>query len=231
MHRSQIVCAGLLWSSLFLLILLIPIFCVALPLKTRLSKGLYIFIVLLFVLLWFYLTLQILSNSFMAYKRRCLGSMCIEFFKQKPKDLNVWADYGLLLGLYRDKNIVWGDTDLDLNMVKSEKPKLLAWLKGGGLKAPLYYDEAQETIFHKRNPFKIDFEPGVEDGDPHIHKGATLPLRGVPIPIAEDPHKRLVSLYQDYWVPRPFAKDYDPKVTEKWRLKAFRLHRYLGIRF
>lgn len=230
MARCQIVHAGLLWSSLFLFILLIPILCLALPLKGKTSPSVYTIVVVLFVLVWFYVTLQILAFSFMSYKRRCLGTMCIEFFKQKPKDINVWADYGLLLGLERDKNIVLGDTDLDLNLLKRHKPKLVEWLKTG-LQSPLWYHEPTNTVYHNHNPFKIDFEEGVEDDDPFVHRGATLPLRGATIPVPERHKERLVSLYKDFWVKRPFAKDYDPSVTEKWRRLCSHIYRYLRIRF
>ena len=230
--RCQIIHSGILWSFIFLIVLIIPILCLALPLKyqTNASGFVYGLVVSIFVILWFYVALQITSTCYMTYKRNCLSSMCIEFFKQKPDHLKVWADYGLLLGLKRDKHVIWGDPDLDLNLYKDQRGEVIQWAKTQ-MKAPLYYDEKEDTIFHRRNPFKIDLEPGVERDSPFGHVKSTLPLKGHPIPVPEDVHGRLINLYQDYWVKRPFAKDYEPETTEKWRRRQAKLYKYLHLRF
>lgn len=220
-----------LWVFIFLIVLLIPILTISLTVRGKASSGIFALIIVLFTIIWLYTSLQITTRSFMCYKRQCLASMCIEFFKQKPKHLNIWADYGLLLGLKRDKNVILGDTDLDLNCLKSQREEIKSWL-ATNLKSPLYFDFQKESVYHKFHPFKIDLEkPGVADDFKYIHKGSTLPLKGNQIPVPENTHERLVNVYKDYWIKRYFEKDYDPEITDKWRKLQSKLFKYLRIRF
>jgi len=228
--RYQCKYAICLWTFIFLIVFLIPILVLCFTVKGKVRGGIFALIVSLFVIVWLYASLQITSRSFMCYKRRCLSSMCIEFFKQKPKHLKIWADYGLLLGLKREKNILLGDTDLDLNCLESQREEIKSWLSDN-LKSPLYFDAQKESVFHKFHPFKIDIEPGEKDDFSFAHNHSTLPLKGHPIPVPEDVHGRLVSLYKDYWIKRPFAKDDDPELKDKGRKLQSKLYKYLGIRF
>lgn len=84
--------------------------------------------------------------------------------------VSYWADFGTLLGLVREGDVILGDKDVDLCVLDVERPRVMAAqadfaalgyrLTGeGGAARKLM------RVFDGRTPFYVDIYPFVHDGD------------------------------------------------------------------
>ena len=55
--------------------------------------------------------------------RRVVTDVCRIF---EMHEIDYWCDFGTLLGLYRERDIISGDKDADLSILEPEKPKIMA---------------------------------------------------------------------------------------------------------
>jgi len=98
--------------------------------------------------------------------RRVLADVCRVF---AAHGIDYWCDFGTLLGLYRDGDIIRGDKDADLSIVATEKPRIMAL--GGALRS-IGYDltdrggRAQKLlrIYDRRTRYYIDIYPYEREG-------------------------------------------------------------------
>ncbi|MBK5254687.1 MAG: LicD family protein [Vicinamibacteria bacterium] len=85
-------------------------------------------------------------------------------------DIEYWADFGTLLGLIRQGDIILGDKDVDLCVLDAERPRVMAayadfaargyWLTGeGGAAGKLM------RVFDLRSPFYADIYPYLANGE------------------------------------------------------------------
>jgi len=84
--------------------------------------------------------------------------------------IDYWCDFGTLLGLYRERDIILGDKDADLGIFESERTRLMAL--AGALAARGYEltdrgGRARNVIriYDSRTRFYVDVYPYRSDGD------------------------------------------------------------------
>jgi len=84
--------------------------------------------------------------------------------------IDYWCDFGTLLGLYRERDIILGDKDADLGILESERTRLMAL--AGALDARGYEitdrgGRARNVIriYDARTRFYVDVYPYRADGD------------------------------------------------------------------
>jgi hypothetical protein len=102
--------------------------------------------------------------------------------------VDYWCDFGTLLGMHREGDLILGDKDADLCALETEKPKLLA-LGGALAERGLSVREMSRRrgllrICDDRTPFHVDVYLYARDGQT---------LRSLLAPGREDVPERLVS--------------------------------------
>ena len=133
-----------------------------------------------------------------------------------------WSDFGTLLGLVRDGDIILGDKDVDLCVLDGERPRVMgaaadfasrgyALTGEGGAKRKLM------RVFDRRTPFYADIYPYVPEGDTlrsvldprddvpkDLVKDTTLlAFQGAQVSVPRDPGPLLAYRYgPTYKVPR-----------------------------
>ena len=84
--------------------------------------------------------------------------------------INYWADFGTLLGLARDGDVILGDKDVDLCVLDVERPRVMAAQADFAARGYLLTDEGGAArrimrVFDRRTPFYVDIYPFVHEGD------------------------------------------------------------------
>ena len=75
----------------------------------------------------------IISISFAVYKRKSIRELFIKTVNFLNKNnIIYWVDFGTLLGIHRDKDIILGDNDADICVPFSQEKKLLNALENSG---------------------------------------------------------------------------------------------------
>ena len=98
--------------------------------------------------------------------RRLLPGVCRIF---EAHGIDYWCDFGTLLGFHRDGDIIRGDKDVDVSIMDSERPRVLALREV--LRAHGYdlTDRGGRThklirIYDRRTRYYMDVYPYVRDG-------------------------------------------------------------------
>ncbi len=118
--------------------------------------------------------------------RRCLADTCALL---DEREIRYWADFGTLLGLIREGDLILGDKDADLCVLADELPRIAELrtpfaarryrlLLGAGALGRL------ARVEDLRSPFFVDIYPYDTDGET---------LRSRVRPVHEDVPRRLVS--------------------------------------
>ena len=137
-------------------------------------------------------------------------------------DIDYWADFGTLLGIVRDNDIIAWDNDFDFSIIREEAPKIYGVLdkilsyKGVGC-ANCHWDNAIKILFYKRAWF-CDIYPWEKDGDLYRHPQSCFGLPTFPASEIEDftyldfhgvkvrvpiyYEDRLIRLYDDWKTPK-----------------------------
>ena len=84
--------------------------------------------------------------------------------------IDYWCDFGTLLGLYREGDIIRGDKDADLGMLERERPRLMALASAfaaGGYELTDCGGRSRRVIriFDTRTRYYVDVYPYRADGD------------------------------------------------------------------
>lgn len=135
--------------------------------------------------------------------RRILPDICRIF---EAHAIDYWCDFGTLLGLYRDGDIIRGDKDADLSIVVTETPRILALgdtLKAHGYEITDRGGRARKLlrIYDARTRYYVDIYPYERDGallrsvlaspqedipEALVARRATVPFLGATILVPED---------------------------------------------
>ena len=118
--------------------------------------------------------------------RRIVSDVCRLFDEHA---IDYWCDFGTLLGLHRDGDIIAGDKDADLCVLSSEKPRILALAAPLGERGYVLTDRGGRSrtvlrIHDARTWYHLDVYEYVPDGDV---------LRSVLVSPQEDIPARLVT--------------------------------------
>lgn len=152
--------------------------------------------------------------------RRCLRDTCDVL---NAHGIRYWCDFGTLLGLVREGDLILGDKDVDLCIAADEKPRVMELQaafatrgyrltgQGGAAKRLL-------RILDTRTPFYVDIYPYLREGErlrsvwrspeEDLPAGLVASLRaleafGTRVPVPADAHALLLHRYgADYGRPR-----------------------------
>ena len=85
-------------------------------------------------------------------------------------DVDYWCDFGTLLGLYRDGDIIGGDKDADLCILASEKPRVMALAGVLARQGYVLTDRGGRSgkvlrVHDRRTWYYVDLYEFVSDGD------------------------------------------------------------------
>jgi hypothetical protein len=84
--------------------------------------------------------------------------------------IDYWCDFGTLLGLYRERDIIRGDKDADLAILESELPRVLALGDAFRARGYLLTDRGGRArnvvrVYDPRTGYHVDIYPYRADGD------------------------------------------------------------------
>ena len=80
-----------------------------------------------------YLVFLLIFISFAFYRRKIIRELFIKTIKFLNKNnITYWVDFGTLLGIHRDGDIILGDNDADICIPSSEEDKLLKAFQNSG---------------------------------------------------------------------------------------------------
>jgi len=92
---------------------------------------------MLLLLTWVLITHFVIEPEINCKRQIILRNMMVDVSDTLQKhDVEYWADFGTLLGVYRDQDVIMGDRDVDLAIPRSEEDK--AWQAIQELKAQGY---------------------------------------------------------------------------------------------
>ena len=85
------------------------------------------------IIISIYLIFLFISIPFAFYKRKVIRELFIKTVNfLNENDITYWVDFGTLLGIHRDKDIILGDNDADICVPYDQEKKLLeAFQKSG----------------------------------------------------------------------------------------------------
>lgn len=77
--------------------------------------------ILLIVIFLLCILLFVMYHIWASYTQKNLRKLAVELFTQMDTHkIPYWADYGTFLGLSREKDIIYGDTDIDLLLIPTK---------------------------------------------------------------------------------------------------------------
>lgn len=128
--------------------------------------------------------------------------------------IDYWADFGTLLGLVREGDVILGDKDVDLCVLDVERPRVMAAMADFAERGYRLTGEGGAArkimrVFDRRTPFYVDLYPFVREGgvvrspiDPRedapaslVMDRATAEFLGVAVSIPRDPERLLEYRY------------------------------------
>jgi hypothetical protein len=152
--------------------------------------------------------------------RRILRDVCEVL---NAHGVEYWCDYGTLLGLVRDGDLILGDKDADLCLVVDQKPRVMGAGPAFQQRGYRLTDRGGDSrrllrVFDRRTPFYVDLYEYTRDGET-LRSVLEVPLEdvparlvasrrplvflGAPIPVPADAESHLVHRYgPDYRTPR-----------------------------
>ena len=99
--------------------------------------------------------------------RRLVPGVCAVL---EAHGIDYWCDFGTLLGLYRERDIIRGDKDADLAIVESELPRVLALSDALRARGYALTDRGGRAgnvvrVYDPRTGYYVDVYPYRADGD------------------------------------------------------------------
>ena len=159
--------------------------------------------------------------------RNMARDVIIEFNKN---DIDYWVDFGTLLGITRDKDIIWGDNDVDICIVDNrETHHRMKFVKNSLLKKGYNFKKMDWSAYRVYScGLFTDIYINEYDIKTHTYLGATgnnsnisASFIGTPaniywektkvnVKVPENIHDTLVWRYgEDYNIPKPYFKGRD----------------------
>lgn len=128
--------------------------------------------------------------------------------------IDYWADFGTLLGLSRDGDVILGDKDVDLCVLDVERPRVMAAQADFAARGYRLTGEGGAArklmrVFDQKTPFYADIYPYAHDGDilrsvldprddapaPLVMTRTTVEFQGVPVSIPHEAERLLEYRY------------------------------------
>lgn len=147
--------------------------------------------VLLFVilLLFLYILLRIISFRLIRANLRVLFLKSLSIFNKN--NIEYWVDFGTLIGIHREKDIIIGDTDCDVCVWEKDAAKIKPVLENHGDDELVFKDLGWAFRFYYKYAFHIDIYKAKIDFVNNLVK----------IPDSRDTPKDLLTEFQVVDVP------------------------------
>ncbi len=105
--------------------------------------------------------------------------------------IDYWCDFGTLLGLYREGDIIRGDKDADLGMLESQRPRLMALASAFAADGYELTDRGGRSrrvirIYDTRTRYYVDVYPYRADGA-LLRSAVTSPQEDIPAALVARP--------------------------------------------
>ena len=156
-----------------------------------------------------------------SYRQKKLRSLAKTVFEGFNKhNINYWADYGTLLGIVRDKDIIFHDTDVDICVPYTEdfhrKIRQIVDEIGGDIRLDYYPWKHYRIRNDNYWGFYVDIYSIKEKGEFLVDPTGKIPKelvgnpqkivwQGIPVKVPEKIHESLVYRYgKDYMTPKRF---------------------------
>lgn len=120
--------------------------------------------------------------------RYILRNMAIDLFKtMNENDVTYWADFGTLLGIYREGDIIFGDNDVDVCIIDNEKThkkmsKVLETMSKKG-----YKTEKKSWSAYRIYKYSLFCDIYINKIDKDIYLGATGENSNIPVKFIGNP--------------------------------------------